>query len=112
MRWIKIYDFKLHGSEPQLKGSVRSVEVENKRICLVYDGQNYYAMDDRCPHAGARFGAGGWCEQGQLICPVHRHKFDVQTGRGSMGDYVETYLVEKREEGVFVGFKRKKWWRI
>lgn len=109
--WIKIYDYKKHGNEPQLPNSVRSVEVEGKRICLIYAEDGYYAMDDRCPHAGARFGAGGWCENGNLICPVHRHKFELKSGRGSEGDFVNTYPTEKREDGVYVGFVRgKKWW--
>ena len=109
--WVKIYDFKQHGLEPQLLNSVRSVEVEDKRICLVYNSTGYYALDDKCPHAGARFGAGGWCENNQLVCPIHRHKFNLTNGRGSQGDNVNTYPVEHREDGVYVGLvKKKKWW--
>jgi 3-phenylpropionate/trans-cinnamate dioxygenase ferredoxin subunit len=109
--WYKIYDFEKHGTTPQHKDNVRSVDIEGKRICLAFDGENYFALDDRCPHAGARFGAGGWCHEGELVCPVHRYRFNLQTGRGTQGDYVNTYPVEKREDGVYVGLEeKKKWW--
>lgn len=111
LRWYKIYDFDKHGAEPQRINSARSIDIEGKRLCLTRTEAGYFALDDRCPHAGARFGMGGYCEDNMLVCPVHRYKFNVQTGRGVQGDYVETYPTETRSDGVYVGLE-KKWWQF
>jgi nitrite reductase (NADH) small subunit/3-phenylpropionate/trans-cinnamate dioxygenase ferredoxin subunit len=31
-------------------------------------------------HAGAPL-KNGWCERGKVICPFHRHEFDLISGR-------------------------------
>jgi 3-phenylpropionate/trans-cinnamate dioxygenase ferredoxin subunit len=109
--WYKVYDFHRHGHEPQPVNSVRTLDVEGKRISLAFDGSNYYALADRCPHAGARFGAGGWCDNGFLVCPVHRYKYNLVNGKGVQGDYIETYKAEVRKDGVYIGLPSpKKWW--
>lgn len=109
--YIKVYDFARHGVQPQAENSVRTIDVEGTRISLAFDGTNYFALADKCPHAGARFGAGGWCDNGLLVCPVHRYKYNLATGKGIQGDFVETFPVEVKKEGMYVGLpKEKKWW--
>jgi nitrite reductase/ring-hydroxylating ferredoxin subunit len=111
MRWIKIYDFAKHGEQPQQVNSVRTIDVEGMRISLCFDGQTYFALSEKCPHAGARFGAGGWCDQGMMVCPVHRYKYDMKTGRGVQGDFVDTFPIQHKKDGVYVGLpSTKKWW--
>jgi nitrite reductase/ring-hydroxylating ferredoxin subunit len=111
LRWYKVYDFAKHGSEPQRIGSARTIEIEGKRLCLARTVQGYFALDDRCPHAGARFGMGGYCEADLLVCPVHRYKYNVQTGKGLQGDFINTYPVAQKEDGIYVGLE-KKWWQL
>jgi 3-phenylpropionate/trans-cinnamate dioxygenase ferredoxin subunit len=110
-RWYKVYDFEKHGSEPQRLNTARTIDIEGIRLCMTRTEQGYFALDDKCPHAGARFGMGGYCENGLLVCPVHRYKFNVQTGQGLQGDYVKTYATVKREDGVYVALE-KKWWQL
>ena len=110
-RWIKVYDFAKHGAEPQRVNSARTIELEGKRLCLARTEEGYYAVDDRCPHAGARLGMGGYCEDGMLVCPVHRYRYNVKTGQGKQGDYVQTYPTETRSDGVYVAIE-KKWWQL
>jgi nitrite reductase/ring-hydroxylating ferredoxin subunit len=113
IRFYQIYDFKRDGAEPQKLHSVRTVEIDNKRICLARLPEGYFAIDDKCPHAGARLGLGKCTEEGMVICPVHRYQYDAKTGRGAarQGDYVDAYPVETREDGVYIGFERK-WWQF
>lgn len=113
IRYYKIYDFKRDGSEPQLLNTPRTIEVEGKRVCLVRLKDGYYAIDDKCPHAAGRLGLGSCDENGMVICPIHRYKYDPKTGKGQpgQGDYVHHYPVETREDGVYIGFS-KKWWQI
>ncbi len=110
IKWEKIYDFNLHGNEPQQIHSVRTIEVNEKRICLARLPEGYFAIDDRCPHAGARLGMGKCDNHGNVICPVHRYRYDVKTGKGLQGDFVNTYPTETRKDGVYIGFKKNWWW--
>lgn len=55
------------------------VTVGDAPIALfLVDGQ-VYAIDDRCPHAGASLGAGELCD-GEVVCTRHGAMFDVRSG--------------------------------
>jgi nitrite reductase/ring-hydroxylating ferredoxin subunit len=112
-RFYKIYDFTQDGLEPQAIYSARTIEIETKRICLTRLPDGYYAIDDACPHAGARLGLGKCTEDEMIICPIHRYQYHVKTGKGlpRQGDFVNTYPVEIRKDGIYVGFE-KKWWQF
>jgi len=101
MKWIKVPD----GAIPRTN-SIRKVKINGKRVCMVRNGDRLHATSVRCPHAGADL-SGGWCEEGRLICPYHRHAFNLETGRGDpgQGDYITVYPLEKRESGWFIGIK-------
>jgi nitrite reductase/ring-hydroxylating ferredoxin subunit len=99
MTWYKVPDL-----QPTNHPFIRKVKLAGKGICLVgYDG-SIYALGSTCPHAGGEL-SGGWCKDGRLICPLHRYSYDIHTGKGSPGqnDFVDTYPVEVREDGVYVG---------
>lgn len=111
VQWNRVYHFHQDGEFPQLPDSVRSIQLAGKAICLIYTRKKYFAIQDRCPHAGAKFSAGGWCANETIICPLHRQSFNLINGRGSQGDYIPVYPVEIREDGVYVGIPlQKKWW--
>ncbi len=113
VRFYKIYDFAVHGAEPQALHSVRTIEIENKMICLTRLPNGYFAIDDRCPHAGARLGLGKCTEEGMVVCPIHRYQYDAKTGKGlaKQGDFVNTYPIENRADGIYIGIE-KKWWQL
>lgn len=102
MRWIKLYDPKIM-QEPDF---IRLVKVEGKKICLVKSGNQIYATQNRCPHAGGDLSQ-GWCKKGKLICPIHRYEYDLASGRGAsgQGDYINTYPIEIRLDGIYIGLK-------
>jgi len=99
MNWYKVNEL----TDPD-KPFIKKVKAGGKGICLVgYEGK-IYALSATCPHAGAEL-SGGWCREGKIICPFHRYSYSLQTGKGDPGqnDYVDTYPVEIREDGVYVG---------
>ncbi len=52
-----------------------------------------FAVSNRCPHRQGPL-AEGVIGGNQVICPLHGHKFDLTTGKGSeMGECVKTYQV-------------------
>ncbi|MGZ3945337.1 MAG: Rieske (2Fe-2S) protein [Mucilaginibacter sp.] len=83
---------------------IKRVKAGNKNICLVGYERKVFALAARCPHAGGDLSQ-GWCKNQQLVCPVHRYAYDLQTGKGSPGqnDFVTTYPVEIRDNAVYIG---------
>jgi nitrite reductase/ring-hydroxylating ferredoxin subunit len=90
---------------------VMEIRAAHKELCLVRNQGILYAMGNICPHAGGIL-SDGWCENQNLICPIHRYKYSLTTGRGGegQGDYVYTYPVEQRPDGVYVQIKQP-WFR-
>lgn len=62
-------------------GACRTVELAGQRFALFHLEGAFYAIEDHCPHRGASLGA-GWCENGQVYCPMHGWAFDIRTGAG------------------------------
>ena len=103
MRWIKILSSEEASSAENF---IRLVKVKNRKICLVKVDDDFFATQSRCPHAGADLSQ-GFCKDKKLICAFHRYEYDLQTGRGAIGqgDYIDIYPLERREDGLYIGFK-------
>ncbi len=72
-----------------------------------HEGQ-YGALDNRCPHQGGPLGEGS-IENGLLRCPWHGWDYDPITGKApGYDDGVETFEVETRDDGVYVGMPKEK----
>lgn len=94
-------------------GNIKKASIAGKAICLIKQEDQLYATASRCPHAGADL-AQGWCEGNHLICPYHRHAFDIQTGKGrpEQGNYISVYSLEEREDGFYVEIKTSFWSKL
>ena len=99
MRW-----FKLEGVFPSDKPFLRKLKVNGKSLCVVNYNHEIYAVAAFCPHAGADL-SGGWCHDGNLVCPFHRYSYDIKTGKGAPGqnDFIATYPVKINKDGIYVG---------
>ena len=86
-------------------GRVKPVTCEHRTVCVTHFEGEYGALDNRCPHQGGPLGEGS-IENGYLRCPWHGWDYHPLTGRppGGFEDAVQTYPVEVREDGVYVGF--------
>ena len=104
MNWIKI----LSSSDYLAENFIRLIRVDGKKICLVKVGDEFFATQSRCPHAGADLSQ-GFCKDKKLICAFHRYEYDLTTGRGApgQGDYINIYPLERREDGLYIGFKER-----
>jgi nitrite reductase/ring-hydroxylating ferredoxin subunit len=101
--WHKILDAasELAESRPAM------FEIEGKRLCIIKQKEKVFAVDDRCPHQGASLSE-GYCEKNHIVCPWHHYAFNLHNGRQAddWGDYVDTFPVEIRPDGVFVGIAK------
>jgi len=109
--WHKLFE-TVEAAETRVPlNKVTTVFVNNKKICVAHTASGFYAVADKCPHNGASLGT-GWCtEDDTVICPVHRYRFDLKTGRAKsgVGDYVNTYPVEVQEGSMYIGFESIVW---
>lgn len=113
MSFEKKYDwFKIAETLNELPFGVNNlsvVEVNTKKITLAKYKENILACAHLCPHASGILADGHIDALGNIVCPVHRYKFNLMNGRNVSGEgyYLKTYPVKVNEEGVFVGFEQK-----
>lgn len=100
------------------EGRVKAVTIDHagtkqKTVALTHYKGQYGALDNHCPHQGGPLGegsiecAGEGSEDCYLRCPWHGWDYHPLTGKppGGYDDGVETYPVETREDGIYVGLE-------
>jgi nitrite reductase (NADH) small subunit len=55
------------------------ITVNGKPIAVFRVGNDYFAIDDTCPHMGASL-SGGMVEDGIVTCPWHYWRFNLTNG--------------------------------
>lgn len=83
------------------------IEVSGKQICIARNNNDLYACSAKCPHAGGNIFEGFIDTSGNVICPLHRYKFNLQSGRNVSGEgyFLKTYPLDEREDGVYLGIE-------
>jgi 3-phenylpropionate/trans-cinnamate dioxygenase ferredoxin component len=61
-------------------GEMKMVLVQGKEILLAWDGAQYYAADNRCPHMGGNL-SHGKLDGTVVTCPRHGSQFDLKDGQ-------------------------------
>ena len=85
------------------QGRVTSVTCNKRTLCMSHHQGQFGALDNKCPHQGGPLGEGS-IENGLLRCPWHGWDYDPITGKApGFDDGVETFPVEIRDDGVYVG---------
>jgi len=57
-----------------------SAKVNDSEIGIFLVEEQYYALEDICPHAYALLSQ-GFVEDGKVECPLHEAVFDIKTGK-------------------------------
>jgi nitrite reductase/ring-hydroxylating ferredoxin subunit len=102
-RWHKIAETK---AELQLvEKTALSMEAGGKKMCLAKFNDQLFACANTCPHASGVM-SNGWVDEfGNIVCPLHRYKFSLATGRNTSGEgyFLKIYPIEERPDGIYVG---------
>ncbi len=87
--------------------SMTEITVAGKKICVARHKDQLSACTQKCPHAGGVLSNGFIDALGNIVCPLHRYKFNLQNGRNVSGEgyFLKTFPVEIRNEGIFIGFE-------
>ncbi len=103
LEWTKVLD-----ANELPDGRVKPVTCHHHTLCMTHHEGQYGALDNRCPHQGGPLGEGS-IENGLLRCPWHGWDFDPITGNApGFDDGVETFEVDVRDDGVYVGIRKEK----
>jgi nitrite reductase/ring-hydroxylating ferredoxin subunit len=80
------------------------INLKGKMICLATHNNQFFACTQKCPHAGGILAHGHLDAFGNLVCPLHKYRFNLKNGRNISGEgyYLKTFAIEEREDGVFV----------
>jgi len=103
--WHKVAD---HINEIDFaENNIGITEVNGKKICIGKYREGLFAFAYKCPHAGGILADGHIDPLGNVVCPLHRYKYDLQNGRNVSGEgyYLKNWPVESRQDGVYIGME-------
>ena len=103
--WHKIAD---HINEIDFAANnIAVAELHGKKICLAKFRESVFAFAFKCPHAGGILADGYIDALGNVVCPLHRYKYDIKNGRNVSGEgyYLKHWPVEQKNNGLFVGIE-------
>ena len=88
------------------ENGLTELEIHGKKFCIGQHDDQLFACTQKCPHAGGVLSGGYIDAAGNLACPLHRYKFNPKNGRNISGEgyFLKTFLIEEREDGVFICF--------
>jgi 3-phenylpropionate/trans-cinnamate dioxygenase ferredoxin subunit len=61
-------------------GKMKVVKLGDKEVLIANVNENYFAISNRCTHAGGDLSKGS-LEGNVITCPKHKARFDVATGK-------------------------------
>jgi thiamine pyrophosphate-dependent acetolactate synthase large subunit-like protein/nitrite reductase/ring-hydroxylating ferredoxin subunit len=98
------------------EGRITTVFAGQTAVCLTRTDQGYGAISNRCAHQGGPLGDGFLQENESdgcqyVVCPWHAWEYDPQTGQPPAGyddPPVDSFEIEEREDGLYVGVPEQK----
>jgi nitrite reductase (NADH) small subunit/3-phenylpropionate/trans-cinnamate dioxygenase ferredoxin subunit len=79
-------------------GQGRAVPVEGRMVAVFRKGEDWYAIDDLCPHMGASL-AEGYVDDDTVTCPWHAWRFCIKNGQWEDNPRVKVDCFEVKIEG-------------
>jgi nitrite reductase/ring-hydroxylating ferredoxin subunit len=62
-------------------GKIAPIKAEGRKLLLANVGGKFHAAGRKCPHLGFNLCRGGKLDGQAIVCPLHKAKFDLETGR-------------------------------
>jgi len=105
MQWVKIFATPADARARIKSGMTQLLVVHQKRICLARVNEQFYAVEDKCSHNGESLSKGMINYLGEVVCPWHGYRFQLNSGRESAerSRDLETFPVKEDENGLYIG---------
>ncbi|TWT53186.1 3-phenylpropionate/cinnamic acid dioxygenase ferredoxin subunit [Rubripirellula amarantea] len=92
-------DFEVVGKVSEFEDNQgRAVVVDGRMVAVFKKGDQWYAIDDLCPHMGASL-AEGYVEDNTVTCPWHAWRFCIKDGTWEDNPRVKVDSFEVKVEG-------------
>lgn len=93
----------VQGADQMPSGHSKRIDVGDplaggRQIILCRVGDEFYAVDNECPHESGRMVDGPLVEDKYVLCPLHSYRFDPKTGEsvGVACKKAKTYPVTRK----------------
>jgi nitrite reductase (NADH) small subunit/3-phenylpropionate/trans-cinnamate dioxygenase ferredoxin subunit len=102
-----VSDFETVGKVSDFEdGQGRAVPIEGRMVAVFRKGEEWFAIDDLCPHMGASL-AEGYVEDDTVTCPWHAWRFCIKDGSWEDNPRVKVDCFEIKVEGDEVLVREK-----
>lgn len=81
-------------------GKMKMVKVGETEVLIANVGGKYYAISNRCTHAGGSLSEGS-LEGNVVTCPKHGSKFDLTSGKAVQGPKIAFFKLKTKDEQTF-----------
>lgn len=108
LNWIKFAESE--GDIVFNQNQIAEVIAGERKICIGRFQNELFAFSNKCPHASGLFVDGYIDAMGNVVCPIHRYKFNIGNGRNVTGEgyFLRHWPVQLREDGLYVGFEKNR----
>ncbi len=103
--WHKIAD---HINEFDLgENNIVGIEMKGRKMCIGKFNEKIFAFAYQCPHAGGILADGFIDALGNIVCPIHRYRYNLQNGHNVSGEgyYLKHWPIEIRNDEVYLGLE-------
>ncbi|MEP2023753.1 MAG: Rieske (2Fe-2S) protein [Reichenbachiella sp.] len=83
---------------------IKKIRIGKLEICMANTRKGFLAFEKNCPHLSEDLSKGKINPQGEVVCPWHTFRFDLQTGDECENrcDELLTYHTDWENEQLFV----------
>ncbi len=104
MTQVRIFNSQEIAFEKLPDGKPRKVIIDGTPYCFVRIKNVIRAFSDFCPHERANLSEGIVTAYGELVCPLHHYRFDLELGEESSlrCGGLRFYEIKVTGDGVFL----------
>lgn len=103
VQWHLLFDSTASLKSSLIENRVGRKQLGNRSFCIVFSNGELYAFDEQCPHAYKSL-FGGICEANHVVCPIHKFKFNLATGKGH-GLSLQIHPIKREGDQYYISFK-------
>src|SRR3954468_15498805 len=81
MQWVKVFSNEKEARQRIAPDAPQLLILHGNRICLVLHDNSFRAVQDSCSHNGESLSKGKVNFLGEIICPWHGYRFELNSGR-------------------------------
>lgn len=104
MKRIKLFQHIDEARSLIEENQARTLVIGSEKICLARFKNQFYAIQDHCPHRKESLSKGKVNNKGEIICPLHSYVYSLISGREyqQKTEDAKTWKVVEEGEALFI----------